>query len=122
MKLVGIDIGKHKHFVSIVDKLTGEIILQPVAFSNNAQVLNSLSLRSLSILLIAFLSVLEDTGHYHFALLRFLLQKNYNVALINPKTTDLNRRMDGGITKNDKLDTLNICDILSSNKLKNLIA
>lgn len=37
MKLVGIDIGKHKHFVSIVDKLTGEIILQPVAFSNNAQ-------------------------------------------------------------------------------------
>ena len=38
--------------------------------------------------------------------------------MINPKTTDLNRRMDGGITKNDKLDTLNICDILSSNKLK----
>ena len=37
MKLVGIDIGKHKHFVSIVDKLTGEVILQPVAFSNNAQ-------------------------------------------------------------------------------------
>lgn len=118
MKLVGIDIGKHKHFVSIVDKLTGEIILQPVAFSNNAQgfefLISQIALYPVDSVLIG----MEDTGHYHFALLRFLLQKNYNVALINPKTTDLNRRMDGGITKNDKLDTLNICDILSSNKLK----
>ena len=105
MKLVGIDIGKHKHFVSIVDKLTGEIILQPVAFSNNAQgfefLISQIALYPVDSVLIG----MEDTGHYHFALLRFLLQKNYNVALINPKTTDLNRRMDGGITKNDKLDT-----------------
>lgn len=36
--------------------------------------------------------------------------------MINPKSTDLNRRLNGGITKNDKLDTLNICDLLSSNK------
>ena len=31
---------------------------------------------------------MEDTGHYHFALLKFLLDKHFNIALINPKTID----------------------------------
>ena len=72
MKLVGIDIGKHKHFVSIVDKLTGEIILQPVAFSNNAQgfefLISQIAIYPVDSVLIG----MEDTGHYHFALLRFV--------------------------------------------------
>ena len=58
---------------------------------------------------------MEDTVHYHFTLLKFLLDKNYQVALINPIATDLTRKMQGGITKNDKLDTITICDVLSSN-------
>ena len=118
MKLIGIDIGKNKHFVSIVDKLTGEIILHPVDFPNNVKgfefLISKIALYPIDSVLIG----MEDTGHYHFALLRYLLKRNYSVALINPKTTDLNRRMNGGITKNDKLDTFNICDILGSNSLK----
>ena len=47
-------------------------------------------------------------------LLKYLLVRKYNVALINPVTTDLSRRLHGGITKTDALDTLTICDILSS--------
>ncbi len=39
----------------------------------------------------------------HWALpccfLKFLLSNGYTVALINPKTTDLTRKMEGGITK-----------------------
>ena len=66
MKLVGIDIGKHKHFVSIVDKLTGEIILQPVAFSNNAQgfefLISQIALYPVDSVLIG----MEDTGHLSF--------------------------------------------------------
>ena len=48
---------------------------------------------------------MEDTGHYHFALLRYLLSKGFAVALINPVATDMTRKMQGGISKNDKLDT-----------------
>lgn len=59
---------------------------------------------------------MEDTGHYHFALLKFLLDKKYQVALINPVTTNLTRKLQGGITKTDKLDTLTICDVLSSSQ------
>ena len=64
---------------------------------------------------------MEDTGHYHFALLKYLLDLQYTVALINPKTTDFNRKMQGGITKNDKLDTINICDVLDTPERKKQI-
>ena len=64
---------------------------------------------------------MEDTGHYHLNLLQFLLQKNFKVALINPTSTDMARKMQGSITKNDKTDTLLICDMLLSSSRKNLI-
>lgn len=118
MFLVGIDIGKNSHFVCIMDKLTGEVTLDPVSFTNNTN-----GFRFLIQIIEQYpknkvLIGMEDTGHYHFALLKFLLDKQYTVALVNPTTTDLNRKLDGNITKNDELDTFNICDLLSSNKRK----
>ncbi len=61
---------------------------------------------------------MEDTGHYHFALLKNLLDNHYSVALINPVTTDLTRKLQGGISKNDNLDSLTICDVISSSSRK----
>ena len=116
MILVGIDIGKNKHFFSMVDKETGEILAKPSNFKNNQEgfqfLTQTLSSYSKSNLLIG----MEDTGHYHFALLKHLLDNKYTVALINPTTTDLTRKIQGGITKNDPLDTLTICDVLASSQ------
>lgn len=118
MILVGIDIGKNKHTFSIVDRETGEILLNPSAFDNNQNgfrfLIEKLSDYTKSELLIG----MEDTGHYHFALLKYLLDNRYTVALINPTTTDLTRKIQGGITKNDPLDSLTICDVISSNQRK----
>ena len=116
MILVGIDIGKLKHTFTIVRKEDNEILSQPQFFDNNQKgfelLIQSLKNYSKTNLLIG----LEDTGHYHFTLLKYLLDRKYTVALINPIATDLTRRMQGGISKNDKLDTLTICDVLSSNQ------
>lgn len=118
MILVGIDIGKNKHTFSIIDKGTGEILLNPSVFDNNQNgfrfLIEKLSDYAKSELLIG----MEDTGHYHFALLKYLLDNRYTVALINPTTTDLTRKIQGGITKNDPLDSLTICDVISSNQRK----
>ena len=118
MYLVGIDIGKLKHTFSIVRKEDGEIIVDPTFFNNDKegfdQLLETIKLYSKDNVLIG----MEDTGHYYFALLKFLLDNGYIVALINPITTDLTRKMQGGISKNDKLDTLTICDVLSSSQRK----
>lgn len=115
MILVGIDIGKNKHTFSIINKSSGEILLSPSDFSNNLKgflfLIQKLSSYTKSELLIG----MEDTGHYHFALLKYLLDRRYTVALINPTTTDLTRKLQGGITKNDHLDSLTIWDVISSN-------
>ena len=120
MYLVGIDIGKLKHSFSIIRKDDGEVIVEPTFFNNNKEGFNQLSQSFKSYSKDSVLIGMEDTGHYHFALLKFLLDNKYTVALINPVTTDLTRKMQGGISKNDKLDTLTICDVLSSNQRKKL--
>ena len=118
MILVGIDIGKNQHTFSVINKETGEILLKPSVFDNNQNgfllLIEKLSAYNKSKLLIG----MEDTGHYHFALLKYLLDRRYTVALINPTTTDLTRKIQGGITKNDTLDSLTICDVISSNQRK----
>ena len=118
MILVGIDIGKNQHTFSIIDKETGEILSNPSLFNNNQEgfllLIKKLSNYAKSELLIG----MEDTGHYHFALLKYLLDSRYTVALINPTTTDLTRKLQGGITKNDPLDSLTICDVIGSNQRK----
>lgn len=118
MILVGIDIGKNQHTFSIIDKVTGEILSNPSVFNNNQEgfmlLIKKLSSYAKSNLLIG----MEDTGHYHFALLKYLLDNRYTVALINPTTTDLTRKLQGGIIKNDPLDSLTICDVIGSNQRK----
>ena len=118
MKLIGIDIGKNKHFFCIMDKDSGEIVSQPASFSNDKEGFDFLLQKIKSYPKNSVLIGMEDTGHYHFALLKYLLDLQYTVALINPKTTDFNRKMQGGITKNDKLDTINICDVLDTPERK----
>ena len=117
MILVGIDVGKHSHYFTIVNKDDGEVLLKPIKINNNLEgfniLLNSIKSYKREDILIG----MEDTGHYHFALLKYLLDKKYTIALINPVTTDLTRRANGSVSKNDKLDTLTICDILTSNQI-----
>ena len=118
MILVGIDIGKTKHTFSIIDKGTGEILLNPSVFDNNQNGFLLLIKQLKSYNKADILIGMEDTGHYHFALLKYLLDSRYTVALINPTTTDLTRKIQGGISKNDPLDSLTICDVISSNQRK----
>ena len=98
--LVGIDIGKQKHFFSIRNSKTGEVISSPISFSNDKDGFDTLIDKLKPFSKKSILIGMEDTGHYHFALLKYLLDLNYTVALINPKTTDFTRKLQGGITKN----------------------
>ena len=119
MILVGIDIGKNSHFFTVIHKETGEVLSKPSKITNDQDgfdtILSSLKAYPKKDILIG----MEDTGHYHFPLLKYLLDKKYSVALINPVITDLTRKANGGITKTDKLDTITICDVLASNRKDN---
>ncbi len=116
MILAGIDIGKSSHFFSLVRKEDGEVLKEPVKFNNTLDGFKSFTKSLVPYDQASVLIGMEDTGHYHFALLRFLLEKGFKVALINPAITDFTRKANGGISKTDRLDTLTICDVLSSNR------
>ena len=118
MKLVGIDIGKNKHLFCIMDKETGELVVKPSSFVNSKEGFDLLIQKLKPYSKESVMIGMEDTGHYHFALLKYLLDRNFTVALINPRTTDMTRKMQGGITKNDELDTVTICDVLDTPKRK----
>lgn len=118
MITVGIDIGKNSHYFCVLNRETGEVLVNATSFKNNQNGFDSLIKALQPYDKASILIGMEDTGHYHFALLRYLLSKEFIVAMINPVATDLTRKMQGGISKNDKLDTLTICDVLSSNSRK----
>ena len=83
MKLVGIDVGKNSHHFCVMDKETGELNVTPSSFSNNKEgfdfLINSLKPYSKKSILLG----MEDTGHYHVALLKFLLSNGYTVGVSN---------------------------------------
>ena len=115
MILVGIDVGKNSHYFTIINKQDGEVLLEPSKFNNDLDGFNLLLSSIKSFKKDNVLIGIEDTGHYHFALMKYLLDKQYTIALINPVTTDLTRRATGSISKTDELDTFTICEILASN-------
>lgn len=118
MILIGIDIGKSSHTFCVLNQTTGEEIVSPTNIENNRSGFEFLISKIKQYKREDMLFGMEDTGHYHFALLKELLSRNFTVALINPVATDLTRKMQGGISKNDNLDSLTICDVISSNSKK----
>ena len=77
MILVGIDIGKNQHTFSIIDKETGEILSNPSVFNNNQEGFQLLIGKLDNYAKPELLIGMEDTGHYHFALLKYLLDRRY---------------------------------------------
>ena len=118
MILIGIDIGKNSHTFSIVSRDSGEILLQPTDFPNTSSGFSTLCAHLISYDKAGLLIGMEDTGHYHLNLLKYLLEQHFTVALINPVATDMTRKMQGGVSKNDNLDSLTICDVISSSARK----
>jgi len=118
MILIGIDIGKLSHTFTIVNSEDGEALVEPTNFKNSKEGFDFLYDKMNSYKKENILIGMEDTGHYHFALLKDLLTKHFNVALINPVVTDMTRKLQGGITKNDPLDSLTICDVIASSSRK----
>lgn len=106
MIAVGIDVSKSKSTVSILNS-DGEILLKPKNFHHTMNELNNL------ICLINSYQedvkvAMEATGHYHYPILKALLNEHIYVSLINPylmkKYGDNNIRKG----KTDKKDSLQI--------------
>lgn len=113
MIYIGVDIAKVNHFAAMVNHSTGEVLVKPFAFKNNSegfkQLLNIIPNVPKDQLLVG----MEATGHYMNALIRFLLNHQIPMTLINPIQTDAIRNSGIRKTKTDKGDTFLIIQALS---------
>ena len=103
---VGIDIAKYEHVVSILDSLTGELIVDSLHFDNSLKgfniLLSNLSKLNKDDVIIGF----ESTAHYHQALFNYLSKNQYKCYLINPLMISRFRSISLRDSKNDNIDSI----------------
>ena len=111
MFYIGIDVGKFNHCACVVSS-EGEVLIEPFFFPNNLEGFQSFIKTVKKYKSPKHIVGLEATGHYGDNLVSFLVSHDYEVALINPLTTDAKRKSKIRKTKNDKKDTFLICSVL----------
>ncbi len=106
MIAVGIDVSKSKSTVAIIDS-DGQILLKPRNYNHTvSDMLNLITLinsypQDVKV-------AMEATGHYHYPILKVLLEENMHVSLINPYL--MKKYGDNSIRKGktDKKDAMRI--------------
>lgn len=110
---IGIDVGKFKHCASVIDDLTGEVLIKPFFFTNDEEGFSQFYSKAKSYIHRKHAIGMEDTGHYMSNLTNFLLDKRFTVKRINPRITCMRRKELGISAKNDRKDCLLIAGLLS---------
>lgn len=82
MIAVGIDVSKSKSTVAIINS-DGEILLKPRNYNHTISDLNALT-KLITSYTQDVKVAMEATGHYHYPILKILLNENIFVSLINP--------------------------------------
>lgn len=113
MFYVGIDIAKTNHYASIVDYSTGEVIEKPFLVTNNKQGFELLYSKIKNFDKNNVLIGLESTAHYGNNLIFYFHEKQFKLGIINPIQTATLRKTRIRKVKNDKVDSMLICEALS---------
>lgn len=113
MIYVGIDIAKTNHYASIVNYSTGEVIEKPFLVTNNKQGFELLYSKIKDFNKENILIGLESTAHYGNNLIFYFNDKHFKIGVINPIQTATLRKTRIRKVKNDKVDSMLICEALS---------
>lgn len=113
MIYVGIDIAKTNHYASIVNHSTGEVIENPFLVTNNKQGFDLLYSKIKDFDKEKVLIGLESTAHYGNNLIFYFHKKQFKLGIINPIQTATLRKTRIRKVKNDKVDSMLICEALS---------
>lgn len=113
MIYVDVDIAKTNHYTSIVNHSTGEVIENPFLVTNNKQGFDLLYSKIKDLDKENVLIGLESTAHYGNNFIFYFHEKQFKLGLINPIQTSTLRKTRIRKVKNDKVDSLLICEALS---------
>lgn len=113
MFIVGIDIAKRNHEVSIVTS-EGQIVQHPFSIRNNCTGYNLMmaKVRKLTNIKSQIVFAMESTAHYWLALYTRLKKDGYTVIVLNPIQTRAMREMFIRKTKTDAKDSFVIAELI----------
>lgn len=113
MYYCGIDIGKYHHEGSVINE-NGKALLESLSFSNTKEGCEKLLalFERLNLTKEELLLGMEATGHYWLSVHAFLLERGYEVKVINPIQSEAFRKMYIRQTKNDSKDSFIIAQIM----------
>ena len=101
---VGIDIGKFRHSVAAIDE-QGQVVLKPVVVVQSQADLESLDQRLRTLGEPAQIKIgVEATGHYWKLLWQFLLERGWQVEVLNPVLSTATGRRQLRRRKSDAAD------------------
>ena len=119
MFFLGIDIAKHNHVASLIDD-NGNSIFKAYSFSNSSNGADSLIDKLKKYSTDDIIIGMEATGHYWLALYSYLLEKDFNIIVINPIQTDAWRHAtDIRKRKTDSSDSVLIADFIRFGNFQN---
>ena len=113
MIYVGFDIAKTNHYASIVNSSTGEVLENPFLVTNNKHGFDLLYSKIKDFNKEKVLIGLESTAHYGNNLIFYFHEKQFKLGIINPIQTASLRKTRIRKVKNDKVDSMLICEALS---------
>lgn len=105
MRFAGIDVGKKKHAIAVLDEQC-QVLVKPRTFSENAGGYET-ALRLLGASADVHV-VMEATGHYWHNLFARLTGEGYTVTVVNPLVTSRFARMELRRAKTDEVDALGL--------------
>ncbi len=109
LKIIGVDVAKHKLDIAFGDKVFVTIDSNEQAFIDLLSTLHSP--------LNQYLFIMEATGGYEKAFQNFLLERSIKVAIVNPKRIRDYAKAMGKLAKNDKIDAEVIRDFAKATKV-----
>ena len=113
MFYAGIDIAKYKHEATVIDS-SGKALLDSISFSNSKEGCEKLLglFQRLGVVREDVLVGMEATGHYWLSVYSYLVERGYEVKVINPLQSEAFRKMYIRQTKNDSKDSFIIAQIM----------
>ena len=113
MFIVGIDVAKRKHDVSVITT-EGDVVFKPFSIMNRCSGYNYLmeKLHKLTNIRGEFIFAMESTAHYWLALYTRLKKDGYTVVVLNPVQTSSMREMCLQYNKTDSIDALAIAEVI----------
>ena len=109
----GIDIAKYKHEATVIDE-AGVALLDSISFANSKEGCEKLLalFQRLDISQKDLLIGMEATGHYWLSVYGYLLERGFEVKVINPIQSEAFRKMYIRQTKTDRKDSFIIAQIM----------